>query len=125
MSLPRRWSHLNGAPLATYVGNGEEKVLLTRGRLVRHIPIRLLDLSLSGCLLQTTQPLEAGTTGELQVEIEGKRYREGLFVVRSLQRAGTHASHFGGEFSPGADASQASMRSAVQTIAADRVTSTP
>ena len=109
-----------GAPLADYVAEGEEKVLLTRGRLVRKIPVRLFDLSMSGCLFQTTQPIEPGTTGELHVVLEGTRYHDGVHVVRTSERCGTHARHFGGQFSCGSGLSATSIRSAVRTITTDQ-----
>lgn len=99
-------------------------MIVTRGRLVRQIPIRLLDLSLSGCLLQTTQPIEAGTTGELQVDVQGTCYRGGLFVVRTAPRCGTHASHLAGQFSPATSSSQPPMRRAIQTLASNLVVET-
>ncbi len=39
------------------------------GRLVRQIPVRLVNLSLSGCLIQTTHQIDAGTTGELRITL--------------------------------------------------------
>lgn len=81
-----------------------------------------MDLSSSGCLLQTDEPLEAGTTGELQVDLEGSRFRDGLHVVRTIHRCGTHASHFAAQFAARTEESpHQSMRFAVQTIASDRL----
>lgn len=91
---------------------------MKRGRLIRQVQIRVLDLSQSGCLFQAAQPIEAGSAGVLQLDVAGTRCRQGLFVVRTSARPGTHASHFGAQFSPEISPARPSMREIVETVTA-------
>ena len=65
---------------------GNRRIGQMRGRLVRLIPVGLLDFSLSGCLLATDHPLDAGTVGELEVVLDGTRYQDTVQVVRTAKR---------------------------------------
>lgn len=68
-------------------------------RLIRHVPVRLVDFSLSGCRMATEQPLDSGAEGELQVEVDGKRYHDDIRIVRSTAHQGhSHRVTVGGTF---------------------------
>ena len=68
-------------------------------RLVRHVPVRLVDFSLSGCRIATDHPIDWGAEGELSVQLEGKRYKDAVRIVRSTTHQGlSHRVTVGGEF---------------------------
>jgi hypothetical protein len=91
-----------------------------RGLLVRQIPVRLVNLSLSGFLLESDSELDIGSTGELQVDLGGAKYSDQVRVARTVARPGaTHPYHLGGEFSWGKRPTQDSMRLAVRAIETD------
>ena len=71
-----------------------------RGTVLREVPVQLLDLSLSGCLLRSNSEIPDGAFGRLQVMMGGARYHETLRIVRSTEQLGVDRPHFvGGEFS--------------------------
>ncbi len=91
-----------------------------RGLLVRHVPVRLVNVSISGCLLESSSEISVGITGELRVSLDGNQYHDPVRVSRAVARMGTSSTfHLGGEFSwidrPGAD----SVRQAVRGLEAD------
>lgn len=90
-----------------------------KGLLVRHIPVQLIDLSLSGCQFETAQPIRLGAMGELQVTLQGTEYRDAVSVVRAADRRGSHLTAVGGEFTWRGGGSP-SMRMGVQTIVPPR-----
>ena len=51
-----------------------------KGQLFREVPVRLVEFSLSGCLLSTTHPIEAGTVGTLVVRMDRKQYQDTIHV---------------------------------------------
>ena len=91
-----------------------------RGLLVRQIPVQLVDLSLSGCLFETSQPIPPGSTGELQVTLQGTEYRDAVNVVRSAERRGSHLRSFGGQFTWHTGPAKLSMRRGLQSIVPPR-----
>jgi hypothetical protein len=52
------------------------------GVLGRDIRVRVVEVSHSGCLLETAAPVEEGLSGSLQVVVEGEAYREQVRVAR-------------------------------------------
>lgn len=89
-----------------------------RGLLVRQVPVRLVNVSLSGFLLESSSEIGVGTTGELRVDMSGGRYRDQVRVARSVGRAGSAHFLLGGEFSWGARPKNGSVRRAVRILAA-------
>ena len=76
-----------------------------------------MDLSLSGCLLRSTEDVPAGANGELHVDMGGKKYRDAVYVARSLQREGSGCAHdVGGEFLWGSRPDGGTVRSKVRSI---------
>ena len=91
-----------------------------RGLLVRQIPVRLVNLSLSGFLLESDSELDVGSTGELQVDLGGAKYNDQVRVARTVARPGSpRPYHLGGEFSWGKRPTQDSMRLAVRALETD------
>lgn len=48
----------------------------------RDVPVRVIDVSNSGCLLQSEIHLIAGTTGSLRVTFSGAEYSDDVRVMR-------------------------------------------
>lgn len=69
------------------------------GVLGRDITVRLLEISRSGCLLESPCAVASGTIGSLAVHIDGQEYADEVRVARCTVLAGagdTH--HVGAEF---------------------------
>lgn len=83
-------------------------------RLVRHVPVRLIDFSLSGCRIATEHQIESGAKGELQVDIDGKRYQDTVQIIHDTTHQGrSHRVNLGGEFSWGNRPGNVSIRGTV------------
>lgn len=54
----------------------------------RDVVVRLLEISRSGCLLESSHPMSAGTIAELSIEINGREYMDEVRVSRSQLLAG-------------------------------------
>ena len=59
-----------------------------KGKLLRDVPMKLLDVSLSGCRLATNHPIDAGTCGVLRVRVDGKVYHDTIDIVRMIRHQG-------------------------------------
>ena len=59
------------------------------GVLIRRLPVRVRNVSASGCLLETADLLPEGAVGLLELVIEGERHLEALRVNRSTRVAGS------------------------------------
>ena len=65
----------------------------------REVPVRLVDISGSGCLLESSSRLEMGTTGSLRVIFEGVEYTDDVRIMRCRPCEGSSALyHLGAEF---------------------------
>jgi hypothetical protein len=58
------------------------------GALVRRLAIRVVDISAVGCLLESTQPIDAGTVALLALQIGGRRYVDPIRITRSVRLTG-------------------------------------
>lgn len=68
-------------------------------RLIRQVPIRLVEYSLSGCRFATAHPIEPGAEGQLEIELEGKQYQDTVHIVRTMPLPGNSETvALGGEF---------------------------
>jgi hypothetical protein len=56
--------------------------------LVRDVQVTIIDISSAGCLLESPNRLEEGTTGLLRVAFEGTEYLDDIRVMRSRECAG-------------------------------------
>ena len=87
-----------------------------KGLLVRQIPVQFVDLSSSGCLFETSQQIQPGSTGELQVSLQGTEYHDAVNVVRAAGRQGSHLVFVGGAFAWRSGPGGMSMRSGLRAI---------
>jgi hypothetical protein len=82
--------------------------------LVRKMPVRVLDVSRSGCRLESSQRIHAGTTGLLQLSLGGYGHEDDIRVARCQLREGAGASYFlGVELLPTRSLNTRSIRLAV------------
>ena len=56
--------------------------------LVRSLPVRLVEVSRSGCRLECASRIESGTSGQLAVELAGLMRVDDIRVARCQQRMG-------------------------------------
>lgn len=69
------------------------------GVLAREVRVRLVNISGSGCLVETSAQVEPGTTGVLRVDIDGEHYADDIRVARVQRVHGSSATwHVGAEF---------------------------
>ena len=61
----------------------------TSGVVVRRVAVRVVDLSASGCLLESSVRLSEGAVGTLHLTVDGRRYQETLRVSRLAATAGS------------------------------------
>jgi len=84
--------------------------------MAREIPVRLVNCSSSGCLLECGSPLEVGRVASLRLAFDGQDFADDLQVVRCLPIEGSSSYHAGVEFlwtaAPGAQ----SLRSVGRTM---------
>ena len=85
---------------------------MTNAVLLRNLPLTVRDVSSSGCLIESSSPLQVGTVGWLEVEFEGERRFEWFRIARVHTR-GESAFLAGVEFLPLAAAGSDSLRSAI------------
>ena len=65
----------------------------------REVTVRLLDISASGCLLESASRLVLGSTGSLLVNFEGKEYVDDVRIMRCRQFEGSSGAYqIGAEF---------------------------
>ena len=65
----------------------------------REVPVRLMDISTAGCLLESTCRLEKGATGLLRVHFEDSEYLDDVQVMRCLEsEGGSGLYQLGAEF---------------------------
>jgi len=69
------------------------------GVLTRDVRVRLVNLSVSGCLVETTTKLEEGAAGALRVRVNGETFADDVRIVRVQQLHGASGSWLvGAEF---------------------------
>ena len=57
-----------------------------RGLLVKRVPVRLVNLSLSGFLLESESDIDVGSTGELRVAFGSAMCNDEVRVARAVTR---------------------------------------
>ena len=82
MPVVRRAS---GTPITT-----PAPILPALGVLMRRVPIRVRDVSTSGCQLESPDLLTEGAVGQLEIAIDGQIHKEPLRVCRSMHAPGGH-----------------------------------
>ena len=69
------------------------------GIIVWDVPVRLVDISRTGCLLESNRQMAVGTTGEFRVEFAGQVFSEELRITRCARLEGSSALYrLGAEF---------------------------
>lgn len=58
------------------------------GAVIRRVPVRLVEVSASGCLWDASAPLDEGAVGFLEVRTAGHHRVEAVRIVRTLHAAG-------------------------------------
>jgi len=90
------------------------------GVLTREIPTRLVEISRSGCLLESGHRIEEGTVGALRLEVEGQTYLEDVRATRCVAIAGSGSSYLVGvEFLQTGKPDGASIRRALSSSFGD------
>ena len=69
------------------------------GVLTREVRVRLVNISSSGCLLESTSRLEPGTAGDLRIRVGDAVYADNVRIARVQQVQGAGSTwHVGAEF---------------------------
>lgn len=66
--------------------------------LTREVSLRLLNISGSGCLLESDTRVQQGLAGTLRVMFEGVEFLDDVRIIRCTAQEGTAAYHVGAEF---------------------------
>lgn len=64
----------------------------------RELELRVLDVSVSGCLVETNRPMDVGTLATLRVTIDDRSYSDDVHIVRCHRIAGASTFHVGAKF---------------------------
>jgi len=96
------------------------------GVLTREVRVRLVNISTSGCLIESSTRLELGTAGDLRVQVGGELYDDHVRIARVQQVHGAGSTwHVGAEFLWTTQPGTRSLRRAVgrlrQTLARQTV----
>ena len=68
------------------------------GLLRREVPVRVLNVSLSGLLLETAGPLDVGSACELRIQMKARMFVDDIRVVRCMPVQGSPAYRVGAQF---------------------------
>lgn len=60
----------------------------------REIPVRVIDISSAGCLLESVNRLEPGATGALRVVYEGHEYADDVRIMRCGSNEGSSGLYY-------------------------------
>ncbi len=84
------------------------------GVLTREVSTRLVEISRSGCLLESSQRIEEGTVATLRLDVAGQAYTEQVRATRCVAVAGSGSSYLIGiEFLKTAGTHEMSIRRAL------------
>jgi len=87
------------------------------GMLARNVPTRLIDISRTGCLLESRQRVEDGTVGELQLQVDRETLVDDVRVTRCVLVEGSGSIYrVGAEFVQTRRAGDRSIRRAIAAI---------
>jgi hypothetical protein len=90
------------------------------GLLARDVPTRLLDISRTGCLLESRQRVEDGTVGELQLRVQHETFVDDVRVTRCVLVEGSGSIYLvGAEFVQTRRPGEHSIRRAIAVILRD------
>jgi len=69
------------------------------GVITREVRVRLVNISTSGCLIESSSRLEPGTAGDLRIRVGGDIYADDVRIARVQQVQGAGSTwHVGAEF---------------------------
>ena len=86
------------------------------GTLARDVAMRLVDISRTGCLLESRQRVEVGTVGELQLQVQRETFVDDVRVTRCVRVEGSGSIYrVGAEFVQTRRPGEHSIRRAVTT----------
>lgn len=71
----------------------KNETLDSLGVLTREQRVRVVNLSESGCLLETDRPLEAGTVGKLRLRFGSEEYSDVIEVLRCVAIRGAGSTY--------------------------------
>jgi PilZ domain len=84
------------------------------GVVVSDVPVRLIDVSRTGCLLESGRHLQIGATGEFVIEVAGQTLSEEVRITRCLRLEVSGSLYrLGAEFLRRRPANVSSLRRAV------------
>ena len=87
------------------------------GMLARNVPTRLIDISRTGCLLESHQRVENGTVGELQLVVQRETFVDDVRVTRCVLVEGSGSIYrVGAEFVQTRRPGEHSIRRAIAAI---------
>jgi hypothetical protein len=87
------------------------------GVIAWEVPVRLVDISRAGCLLESSRQMEVGTTGEFRVEFGGQVFWEELRITRCVRLEGSGTVYrLGAEFLRMRPPNGSSLRRAVHAV---------
>jgi len=87
------------------------------GMLARSVPTRLIDISRTGCLLESRHRVEDGTVGELQLQVERETFVDDVRVTRCVLVEGSGSIYrVGAEFVQTRRPGEHSIRRAITAI---------
>jgi hypothetical protein len=87
------------------------------GLLAKNVPTRLIDISRTGCLLESRQRVEDGTVGELQLQVERETFVDDVRVTRCVLVEGSGSIYrVGAEFVQTRRPGEHSIRRAIAAI---------
>jgi hypothetical protein len=96
------------------------------GVLARHIPTRLVEISRSGCLLESGHRIEEGTVGSLSFEVRGQRFSGDVRANRCVAVAGMGSRYLVGvEFLDTGGMDGTSIRRAMLSALMDSTSAIP
>jgi hypothetical protein len=87
------------------------------GMLARNVPTRLVDISRTGCLLESAQRVEVGTVGELRLQLQQDTFVDDVRITRCVLVEGSGSNYqVGAEFVQTQRPGERSIRRAIAAI---------
>ena len=87
----------------------------------REIPVQLINISGSGCLVATTIALPEGVAASVRVDFGGVEYTDDVRVVRCTRIEGSSEYHLGMEFLWTTAPGERSMRRVIASLQAGAI----
>ena len=88
------------------------------GTLIRRVSLRVVEISRTGCLIESSYPLTPGVVGELRVVIDSHEYIDAVRICRVTKIAGSESTYrAGAEFLRLTPSSEVSLQSLARGLA--------